>query len=586
MNTSFYQKYRPKKFDEIIGQDYIVKTLINSIKLNRIGHVYVFGGPKGIGKTTIAKIFSKAINCENFHDDICNECPSCQMINNGQTTDILELDAASNSGVESIRTILENSKFLPAQLKYKVYIIDEAHMLSNSAWNAFLKTLEEPPMNVVFIFATTEVYKIPATILSRCQCFEFSRLNAKQIENLLTEVAKAENIKISSQAIKTIVNLSDGSARDSLSILEQVSLFTNNNVTDSSLYELFGLLNTEEKIKFISLIFENNIEEIIKKINEYEEKGINFSRLILDIGNILLDVLIYEQTKNDKLLSTLNITNVNSLRVKSDKLIDLINLSQKNFNEVKKTEDVKFAFQIFIFSMIDIINQIVKHVESETSSHVQIVKTRPVKTEIKKNNFEDIESFNLTADDVCCTEEIKINDKKEAKTVKQQKVELKQKESASPINFDIHKIGAQIIANSNSDCKKLAKKIIEHLNELSETSQDFMCFSSHCKVVTASKNGIIVYFDDDLDTELLNKNFSNPEIQKGIIKIASQPMYIIAGNKTEILSMKKDALTSSDVEIKQEPSLNPLRQKLKDVNELGTIAFEVFGFIDNDEEIK
>ena len=165
-NVSLYQKYRPKCFKEIIGQDVVVKTLVNSIKLNRIGHVYIFAGPKGIGKTTIAKIFSKAINCENFNDDICNKCENCKLINENNTTDILELDAASNSGVENIRMILENLKFLPVNLKYKVYIIDEAHMLSNSAWNALLKTLEEPPLNVVFIFATTEPHKIPTTILN------------------------------------------------------------------------------------------------------------------------------------------------------------------------------------------------------------------------------------------------------------------------------------------------------------------------------------------------------------------------------------------------------------------------------------
>ena len=200
-HSSLYQKYRPKNFSEIVGQNHVIKTLVNSIKLDSIGHAYIFSGPKGVGKTTIAKIFSKAINCLNFKDDICDECENCQIIASNDTTDILELDAASNNGVDDVRRILDNTKFLPVNLKYKVYIIDEAHMLTNSSWNAFLKTLEEPPMNVVFIFATTEFHKIPQTIVSRCQCFEFNRLTDKQIHDLIVYVNEKEKIKATKSAI-------------------------------------------------------------------------------------------------------------------------------------------------------------------------------------------------------------------------------------------------------------------------------------------------------------------------------------------------------------------------------------------------
>ena len=217
-----YRKYRPNNFDELIGQEHIIKILKNSIIENKIAHAYLFTGPRGTGKTSTAKLFAKALNCTNSTNGIpCEKCDNCKNFNNNP--DIIELDAASNNGVDNMRLIIDGVQVAPAMSKYKIYIIDEAHMLSSSAWNAFLKTLEEPPENVIFILATTEIQKVPLTILSRCQRFDFCRINKDEITKHLEKICEKENIKYEEDAIKEISNISDGCMRDALSVLDQLS---------------------------------------------------------------------------------------------------------------------------------------------------------------------------------------------------------------------------------------------------------------------------------------------------------------------------------------------------------------------------
>ena len=206
---ALYRKYRPNTFDDFIDQDSIKKILVNSIKNNKISHAYLFSGPRGIGKTSMAKIFAKAINCEKFKDDVCNKCDNCNEANNG-SVDIIEIDAASNNGVDQIRDLKNKISIVPSSLKYKVYIIDEVHMLTNSAFNALLKTLEEPPSYVVFILATTEFYEVPETIVSRCQCFSFGRISLKSMEERLKYISKEEKIDITDEAITEIAQYANG----------------------------------------------------------------------------------------------------------------------------------------------------------------------------------------------------------------------------------------------------------------------------------------------------------------------------------------------------------------------------------------
>ncbi|MDE5617792.1 MAG: DNA polymerase III subunit gamma/tau, partial [Ureaplasma sp.] len=303
--TTLYRKYRPNCFANVVGQKPIIKTLQNSISSDSFFHSYIFFGNHGCGKTSIARIFAKALNCiQPIDNDCCNKCENC--LNSNNSLDIIEIDAASNSGVDEIRKIIENVDYLPIKLKKKIYIIDEAHMLSNSAWNALLKTIEEPPEHVIFIFATTEINKIPMTIMSRCQRFDFVRLDSSEINNLLDYVCQQEGILISNDAKYKINILSNGSARDCLSILQQISDYTNKSITIEAINEIFGFLNLDEKIDFINL-FKTNPTSIISKLSSLKTNYLNFAS---DLIEIIMDKLVYLYTNDANLLKVLTISNI------------------------------------------------------------------------------------------------------------------------------------------------------------------------------------------------------------------------------------------------------------------------------------
>ncbi|HQB14150.1 MAG TPA: DNA polymerase III subunit gamma/tau, partial [Syntrophales bacterium] len=263
------RKWRPQGFEEVAGQDHVVRTLQNAVKLDRIAHAFIFSGPRGVGKTSIARILAKALNCERGPTPTpCQVCIHCREITDGIALDVHEIDGASNRGIDEVRELRENIKFLPASARFKVYIIDEVHMLTREAFNALLKTLEEPPPHIVFIFATTETHKIPATILSRCQCFDFRRISRKEIAVNLRKIATGEGIEISDRGVAWIAAAGDGSMRDAQSVFDQVVSYAGETVADEHIEELLGLTDRRFVVAVAAAVLARDGAQCLKLIDE------------------------------------------------------------------------------------------------------------------------------------------------------------------------------------------------------------------------------------------------------------------------------------------------------------------------------
>lgn len=300
---ALYRKYRPSNFDEVVGQQPIIQTLKNAIVQNRIAHAYLFCGPRGTGKTSIAKIFAKMLNCEDESNKPCGKCTNCKMVQNGSHPDIIEIDAASNNGVDEVRNLIDKVKYAPMQGKYKVYIIDEVHMMTTGAFNALLKTIEEPPAHVVFILATTEPNKVIPTIISRCQRFDFNKVSQKDIEKRLSIVCKEEKIEIDPEAIFLIAQLADGGMRDSLSILDQCIAYCSSNITVDNVREIYGVLTTSDIGKLFEHLYAHEVDALIQQIQECSDKGMDLKRLTSDFITLLKESIILDYSSNSQLVS-------------------------------------------------------------------------------------------------------------------------------------------------------------------------------------------------------------------------------------------------------------------------------------------
>ena len=351
---ALYRTYRPSTFDEVAGQEHIVKTLKNALATGKLAHAYLFAGPRGTGKTTMAKLLAKALNCDEGIGHQCNKCKNCKAIIEGTHPDVLELDAASNNGVDEIRDLIDKVKYGTILGRYKVYIIDEVHMLSTGAFNALLKTLEEPPEHVIFILATTEPHKILPTILSRCQRYDFTKLSDNDIKNRLRDVLNKEGVSFNEEAIDIIISLADGGMRDALSILDQVLAYSGNKLDVQDILDIFALESKEEKLALLNSIVKKDVSDVLSKIKRYISLGTDIKRLTDDLLLILKDILIYQSSRNTSCLEVLNEDEARSffklLSIDETlKMIDIIMSAQKDY---KSVSSIIPLFEVTILKLI------------------------------------------------------------------------------------------------------------------------------------------------------------------------------------------------------------------------------------------
>lgn len=402
--TALYRKYRPTNFSSIVGQDVIVNILKNSIINNKVSHAYLFTGPRGTGKTSTAKILAHAVNCLNFTNDICGECSICKSLDLNDS-DIVEIDAASNNGVDEIRSLRDNVNLMPAFCKYKIYIIDEVHMLSTGAFNALLKTLEEPPSHVIFILATTEPNKIPLTILSRCQRFDFNKINMNDLISRLKYIVNEEGRVVSDNILEQIAKISDGGLRDAINLLDQVLSLPDENINIDEVEKLSGKISTQSVYDLFSYIINNDLVSILNFSTYMFDNGKNYKDLADSMLSFLRDISINTEVPNyfDKSYSEL----LSKISISFNNLIKMSSIINELSKELKNSNNQKMLFEIYVFQMCNILNYVDKvevintSINNQKNVNIKNDKNENINIETKQNlidsDLKDIRINNVFA---------------------------------------------------------------------------------------------------------------------------------------------------------------------------------------------
>ena len=521
--TALYRKFRPLRFDEIVGQEHIVKTLKNELINDRVGHAYLFNGGRGTGKTSAAKILARAVNCLNPKDgEPCNECVVCKAALDGSLTDIVEMDAASNNSVEDVRAIRDEVNFLPTVAKYRVYIIDEVHMLSTGAFNALLKTLEEPPAHVKFILATTEPQKLPATILSRCQRFDFKKISNDNIEKRLNFVCEQSNIDITAEAKKLIAILAEGAMRDALSILERC-MQEEGKITEELVKELVGIPKTESVNKITKSILEKDTEMALQTINEVIAEGKDINNFLWEIIKYVKDILIFKTNAQLEIYSEKEKNNIKQLAdsTTKEKLISII------YNLSNLQNDMKWSTQKLIMFQVEIIKLCNEVMHNNTNDHEDNNQVSIPQKEVEELNY-------------------KIN-----RLEKQMTLILNSQEGEKSINDSVKKTN-KVQSVGKTEVKKSANiklgekiqnwpKIIDQIKQEGRISLSSILMSSSANEINDMTVGI--NFENGLTPfrkEILEKPENMSEIVKQVSIELGKPMRIVLVDNNEEIVAKTD----------------------------------------------
>ena len=575
MYQSLYRKYRPSTFDEVVGQEVPVKILKNAIKNNRIAHAYLFAGIRGTGKTSIAKIFAKTINCLDPKNMLpCGECVVCTQKNN---TDIVEIDAASNNGVDEIRELRDKIALVPSISKYKVYIIDEVHMLSTSAFNALLKTLEEPPSHAIFILATTEVHKIPLTILSRCQRLDFKSITLENIVKRLTYICEQENIMIENPAIQEIARLANGGMRDAISLLEQAWAYSEN-ITVSDVHKMNGTVGKEDIKSLFQNIFSNNIQNCFELINKFEEHGADFTKIIDEVlyfaRNLILNIItgkniednFYAQDDYDALKNMVSVS----------KLIEFIKKANISANEIRVVSNKKIVFEMLIINSLDKTQNEEVKIVTEVMKKQEPILAKPNVNFVTRIEKEFNESKALKPKEISTQEvekenistNVSITDKKE---INESLTKLKQ--------IRIDNTLAEFDKRTLLSLQKKIETIHEYVIDLQYGEVASIILDGQLKA--ASKEYMLFVYEENLQSLKFNNKLTDIE---ALIKIALNTEYkVISINneeweviKTEFNSKKKQYIKTEETdEIKKIINdLENLTQDFLDENFSDIICYE------------
>ena len=537
--VALYRKYRPKNFDDVIGQKITVEILRNSIINNKISHAYLFNGPRGTGKTSVAKIFSRSVNCSNIKNgSACGTCESCKKIQENDV-DIIEIDAASNNGVEEIREIRSKVKLLPTVAKYKVYIIDEVHMLSTGAFNALLKTLEEPPAHVIFILATTEIHKIPLTILSRCQRFDFNKVNSEEMFAKLKQICECEKKNLSDNIIRLIVSLSDGGCRDAINLLDQVLSLSIDNITEDEIYNIQGILSEDKIIDFLKTILQNDVVAGMKFLNDFVNSGKNLNNIVEQLLVLLHNVAIaksvddfFQSDRQKKYLSVdLNLENI---KVLTNILIELENQMNKSTNQ-------RNLFEIYYIYMSNVVNDC----KNNKNNTVNVVESDEKKIK-NKSKCETVTKDENVKHDFDLLKKIRINNV----------LATANKEELIKINRDYERIN-DFIAN----------KVYNNIATLLLSG----------KVVAASSEYLLFSFDDKSLVQVFL--FNMEKIEKFLSEIYNNDYKVMSIDSSEWADIKNKFIINKKNRIIYEliPELNISKGQNKNNTKFKDITNNIFG---------